>query len=128
MDPTMIDPEVVLTSAQSTKRTSAKPPLRSAVKKAKPKKVRADGTVKTTLLLDASTDELLSGLAFAWRCDRSELARQFITSKLTAYNVADELTKAAVAYAKKPIPGESNGSTDRQSAGDGESSDGEIQN
>ncbi len=74
MDHTIIDAQPVLTSAQKARRASAKQTIRTAVKKAEPKKVRADGTVKTTLLLDSWIDEQLSALAFAWKCDRSEFS------------------------------------------------------
>jgi hypothetical protein len=107
------------TSAQKAKRTASKPPLRTAVKKTEPKKVRADGTVKTTLLLDAWIDEQLSALAFAWKTDRSELARQFIAAKLMTYNVAEELGRAAAAYARRQDRVEPDDSNDRQSESDG---------
>src|SRR4051794_24650105 len=123
MDQTIIDAQPVLTSAQKARRASAKPTIRTAVKKAEPKKVRADGTVKTTLPLDSWIDEQLPALAFAWKCDRSELARQFIASKLMAYDVAEELRKAAPAYSKRPVV-ESDGDGDRQTGADGVSSDG----
>ena len=105
MDQATIDPASVPTATHKTRRTSgnpalrtaAKPPLRTAVKKTEPKKVRKDGTVKTTLLLDAWIDDQLSALAFAWRTDRSELARRFIEAKLKTYSVTEELKRFVVA-------------------------------
>lgn len=111
MDQATIDPTSVPTAAQKTMRASgnpalrpaAKPPLRTAVKKTEPKKVRKDGTVKTTLLLDAWIDDQLAALAFAWKTDRSELARQFIAAKLRTYNVDEELKRFVVATPPKSV-------------------------
>jgi hypothetical protein len=92
-----IDPASVPMATQKTKRT-----LRTAVKKTEPKKVRKDGTVKTTLLLDVWIDDQLAALAFAWKTDRSELARQFIAAKLRTYNVDEELKRFVVPTPPKP--------------------------
>jgi hypothetical protein len=97
MDQATIDPASVPTATHKTRRPSGNPPLRTAVKKTEPKKVRKDGTVKTTLLLDAWIDDQLSALAFAWRTDRSELARRFIEAKLKTYSVTEELKRFVVA-------------------------------
>lgn len=88
----------VQTSTRAATRTSGKPSLRPSTRKNDGKKVRRNGLVASTILLDPETDKCLSALAFAWQKERSELVRQMIGDRLSRYDIAEELTKAAARF------------------------------
>jgi hypothetical protein len=115
----------VLPSAQPATRTSPKKTVRQSVKKTVPKKIRANGTVKTTILLEPWMDAQLSGLAFAWKSNRSLVAIELLKAKLEAYDVDKEITKAAAAYARKPA---SDGEEHRVEPSGGARENGDIEN
>ena len=92
MDQTMINTASVPTAAQNAKRTSGKP--RKVIKTHGPKKERADGTVKTTILLSSGTDELLTSLAYTRNTDRSEVVRFFLEKGLREVDLQAEAEKA----------------------------------
>ena len=94
----------VPTSAPKASRPAAKPSLRTAIKQHQPPKVRKNGMVKSTILFDPSTNERLSALAFAWKTDRSELARRLVTQGLKHYDIAEEVRKAAAKFAGAAEP------------------------
>jgi hypothetical protein len=115
----------VPTSAQPASRPAPKKTVRQSVKKTGQKKVRANGTVKTTILFEPWMDAQLSGLAFAWKSNRSLVAIELLKAKLEAYDVAKEINMAAAAYARKPA---SDGEQDRENSTAGGNNSGTPKN
>jgi hypothetical protein len=116
MDQTTTAAPHVPSSARAARKTSPEPTLRHAVEKHEEKKVRKNGMVVSTILFDPQRDSDLSALAFAWRTDRSALARKLINSGLSHYDVAEEVREAAERY-KRSASVESDGVMDRHDDG-----------
>ena len=94
MDQTMINTASVPTAAQNAKRTSAKPAQGHGQEQSPEEGTRADGTVKTTILLSSGTDELLTSLAYTRNTDRSEVVRFFLEKGLREVDLQAEAEKA----------------------------------
>lgn len=123
MNQSMINPTSVPTATQNTKRTSGK--TRKVIKTHGPKKERADGTVKTTILLSSGTDELLTSLAYTRNTDRSEVVRYFLEKGLRDVDLNAEAEKAQKRFlASVKRAAGSTGANGRQTGTEGASSEG----
>lgn len=129
MDQATFDHAPVQPGEQKTRKASAKPPGRKGIKPHGPKKARADGIVKATILLSAGTDELLTSLAYTRNTDRSEVVRYFFEKGLRDVNLETEAEKAQKRFlASVKRAAESTGASDRQTGvGNASSNDGKSE-
>jgi hypothetical protein len=128
MDQAATAPATVPTSSgktRKTRKTSGEPAKRRVIKTHGPKKERADGTVKTTILLSSGTDELLTSLAYTRNTDRSEVVRFFLEKGLHDVDLKAEAEKAQKRFlASVNRAAGSTGANGRQTGTEGASPEG----
>jgi predicted transcriptional regulator len=96
----------------------AKPAARTSSQMLRPKKIRNNGMVASTILLHPDVDARLTILAFAKQEERSALAGRFILQALDRHDVSKDLMKVAQQF-KKGASVESDETADRPGDGDG---------
>jgi hypothetical protein len=106
----------VPTSTRAARPTAGKTSPRKSVEKKDSKKVRKNGLVASTILLDTQTDEFLTDLAYLLRKNRSELACDWIKDRLARFDIAEKFREKAQKY-KAPDADESDDDENRQGEG-----------